>query len=233
MAPPLLPALTPDCKAYDEADWTPIYRPANYEKKPYEVPTHKYDDEYEYTSISKWFADESVENFPDYFTSGLIAYASPDEVVNANNTVTPGAEGSFGTFAFGLNAWEDVICYVRHSLATMPFRLARWLIHRTSSSTSEDSTSRPPRPRRTSTRHPRAGPARLDWPSPTPSTPTEDSGRSSRSESRTDASRAPSPLVCSTTAVSPCLTSRALTDPLRRWTVLRGNLSIASMARSP
>jgi len=98
------------CKS-DDKDWTPYYRPADYEPKPYHVASHPYDDTYEYTSISKYFEDESVENFPEYFTSGLLAYASPYEVVNSNNTYTPGADGSFGTFAFGLNAWEDVICY--------------------------------------------------------------------------------------------------------------------------
>jgi len=76
---------------------------------------------YEYTSASKWFNDEDVENFPDYFTSSLVAYATPDAVVNSNNTVVPGAKGSFGTFAYGLNAWEDTICYVSQEFRPIYF----------------------------------------------------------------------------------------------------------------
>lgn len=95
----------------EHKDWKPIWRSPYDKAKPYHYADNKFDDMYEYTSASKWFNDEDVENFPDYFTSSLVAYATPDAVVNSNNTVVPGAKGSFGTFAYGLNAWEDTICY--------------------------------------------------------------------------------------------------------------------------
>ena len=103
-------------------DWKPIWRSPEDKVKPYHYADNKYDDTYEYTSAGKWFNDEDVENFPTYFTSSVVAYATPGAVVNANNTVVPGADGSFGTFAFGLNAWEDTICYVSDEFACTLYR---------------------------------------------------------------------------------------------------------------
>lgn len=90
-------------------DWKPYYRPSS---KYYTHPSWKYDDQHEYTDGTAWFRDSSVDNYPEYFTSFAVAYASPDTIINNNQTAVPGLPGGFGTFAFGLNSVDDVICYV-------------------------------------------------------------------------------------------------------------------------
>lgn len=51
-------------------------------------------------------------NFPFEFTSTAVAWARPETIVNNSQVAVPGLEGGFGTFAFGLNSIQDVICYV-------------------------------------------------------------------------------------------------------------------------
>lgn len=50
--------------------------------------------------------------FPFEFTSTVIAWAGAETIVNNSQVTVPGLPGGYGTFAFGLNSKEDVICYV-------------------------------------------------------------------------------------------------------------------------
>ncbi|GAA5898690.1 CHRD domain-containing protein [Sporobolomyces salmoneus] len=45
------------------------------------------------------------------FSSTYVAYASPDQIINNNQTAVPGEEGASGVFKFGIVASEEVICY--------------------------------------------------------------------------------------------------------------------------
>lgn len=53
-------------------------------------------------------------NFPFEFTSTAVAWAKSNTIVNNSQVAVPGLEGGYGTFAFGLNSVQDVICYVCH-----------------------------------------------------------------------------------------------------------------------
>lgn len=75
------------------------------------------------TDASKGYKDHKDEgghkahfnNFPFEFTSTAVAWARPETIVNNSQVAVPGLEGGYGTFAFGLNSVQDVICYVsRH-----------------------------------------------------------------------------------------------------------------------
>ena len=59
-----------------------------------------------------WKPSYQKDSFPFQFTSTLIAYAGPDQVVNNSQVAVPGLPGGYGTFSYGLNSHEDVICYV-------------------------------------------------------------------------------------------------------------------------
>jgi hypothetical protein len=48
---------------------------------------------------------------PFYFTSTYKIVATPDQVVDANNTITGGLEGALGYYNFGVNSYENTICY--------------------------------------------------------------------------------------------------------------------------
>ncbi|GAA5869482.1 hypothetical protein JCM8547_001501 [Rhodosporidiobolus lusitaniae] len=48
---------------------------------------------------------------PFDFTSTYSAWATPDQVVNADNTAVPGEEGAWGSFQYGINVHEEIICY--------------------------------------------------------------------------------------------------------------------------
>ncbi|KAF9877067.1 hypothetical protein CkaCkLH20_05333 [Colletotrichum karsti] len=48
---------------------------------------------------------------PFHFTSTYHVVATPDQVVDNNNTATGGLAGAIGYFSYGINSWEDVICY--------------------------------------------------------------------------------------------------------------------------
>ncbi|ORY58015.1 hypothetical protein BCR35DRAFT_271277 [Leucosporidium creatinivorum] len=55
--------------------------------------------------------DAVLKNGPFDFTSTYTAWATPDQVVNANSTPTPGEEGAYGHFSYGINAPQEIICY--------------------------------------------------------------------------------------------------------------------------
>lgn len=55
-------------------------------------------------------------NFPFEFTSTAVAWAKSNTIVNNSQVAVPGLDGGYGTFAFGLNSVQDVICYVSISL---------------------------------------------------------------------------------------------------------------------
>ncbi|KAJ3498680.1 hypothetical protein NLG97_g926 [Lecanicillium saksenae] len=48
---------------------------------------------------------------PFTFTSTYHVVATPDKVVDAQNNFTGGLQGSSGSFLFGINSHENVICY--------------------------------------------------------------------------------------------------------------------------
>ncbi|KAI8304112.1 hypothetical protein K4K59_012931 [Colletotrichum sp. SAR11_240] len=48
---------------------------------------------------------------PFHFTSTYHVVATPDQVVDNNNTATGGLAGAIGYFNYGINSQEDVICY--------------------------------------------------------------------------------------------------------------------------
>lgn len=48
---------------------------------------------------------------PFTFTSTYNVVAKPENVVDSNNNPTGGLEGSSGTFNFGINSHDNVICY--------------------------------------------------------------------------------------------------------------------------
>jgi hypothetical protein len=48
---------------------------------------------------------------PFDFTSTYKIEATPDQVVDANNTYTGGLKGAYGIYKFGINSKENVICY--------------------------------------------------------------------------------------------------------------------------
>ncbi|KAL0943501.1 CHRD superfamily protein [Colletotrichum truncatum] len=48
---------------------------------------------------------------PFHFTSSYHIVATPDQVVDNNNTATGGLAGAIGYYSYGINSWEDVICY--------------------------------------------------------------------------------------------------------------------------
>lgn len=51
---------------------------------------------------------------PFHFTSTYNLIATPDKVINANNTVQAGETGAIGYYNYGINAELDIICYVSH-----------------------------------------------------------------------------------------------------------------------
>lgn len=56
---------------------------------------------------------ELCDAFPFEFTSTLVAYATPDTIINNNQTSVPGLEGGSGIFRFGLNSKEVRPCLSR------------------------------------------------------------------------------------------------------------------------
>ena len=48
---------------------------------------------------------------PFVFTSTYNVVATPDQVVDANNTLTGGLAGAKGWFNYGINSHENVICF--------------------------------------------------------------------------------------------------------------------------
>lgn len=53
-----------------------------------------------------------LKDFPFCFTSTYQIVATPDQVVNANNTATPGEPGAIGYYNYGIQADLDLICWV-------------------------------------------------------------------------------------------------------------------------
>ncbi|KAM0789250.1 hypothetical protein ACM66B_000093 [Microbotryomycetes sp. NB124-2] len=71
----------------------------------------KYDDHGK--EMKEYYDDghSGLTNGPFQFTSTYKAYATPDQVVNANSTPTPGEPGAYGWFQYGIYAPEEIICY--------------------------------------------------------------------------------------------------------------------------
>lgn len=72
------------------------------------VPTWKGND-WKGKDNKKYWKD--VKDYPKYFTSTYEVKATPDQVVNANNTFTGGLDGAEGLYRYGINKDCDVICY--------------------------------------------------------------------------------------------------------------------------
>ncbi|KPI35254.1 uncharacterized protein AB675_3756 [Cyphellophora attinorum] len=63
------------------------------------------------------------KGFPFKFTSIYQVTATPDQVVNANNTVTPGEPGAVGYYNYGINSELDLICwYITLKGVTGPYQ---------------------------------------------------------------------------------------------------------------
>merc|ERR1712000_542875 len=52
-----------------------------------------------------------LKDFPFCFTSTYQIVATPDQVVNANNTATPGESGAIGYYNYGIQSEMDLICW--------------------------------------------------------------------------------------------------------------------------
>ncbi|KAL7417648.1 hypothetical protein BDY24DRAFT_411613 [Mrakia frigida] len=55
--------------------------------------------------------EDLIESGVFGFTSTYAAYATPDQVVNGSQVSVPGEPGAWGTFKFGINAPEELICW--------------------------------------------------------------------------------------------------------------------------
>lgn len=53
-----------------------------------------------------------LKDFPFCFTSTYQIVATPDQVVNANNTAVPGETGAIGYYNYGIQSDMDLICWV-------------------------------------------------------------------------------------------------------------------------
>jgi hypothetical protein len=63
------------------------------------------------------------KGFPFKFTSIYQVTATPDQVVNANNTLTPGEPGAVGYYNYGINSELDLICwYITLKGVTGPYQ---------------------------------------------------------------------------------------------------------------
>ncbi len=60
--------------------------------------------------------DTAKDAFPFHFTSTLVTYASPNNVINNSQVAVPGLPEGWGKFQFGLNSVDNVICYVSRSV---------------------------------------------------------------------------------------------------------------------
>jgi len=78
----------------------------NWEKKTPE-PYHKEDD---YKKDDKKYDDKKHDG-PFWFTSTYVVYATPDTIINNNQTAVPGVPGASGTYKLGINSEEEYICY--------------------------------------------------------------------------------------------------------------------------
>ncbi|GAA5946559.1 hypothetical protein JCM3765_000295 [Sporobolomyces pararoseus] len=94
------------------------------------------------------------------FSSTYVAYATPDQVINNNQTAVPGEEGASGVFKYGIVASEEVICY---SIAVE--------ISGNYSSPAKTATHIHEAP------YGRAGPPRIAFPNPTSDSPIDEFGR--------------------------------------------------------
>ncbi|TQN64917.1 hypothetical protein CSHISOI_10643 [Colletotrichum shisoi] len=55
--------------------------------------------------------DNKGSRGPFTFTSTYDVVATPGQVVGSNNTFTGGLEGAVGYYRYGINSWDNVICY--------------------------------------------------------------------------------------------------------------------------
>jgi hypothetical protein len=109
---------------------------------------------------------DGEKDFPFCFTSTYQIIATPDQVVNANNTATPGEPGAVGYYNYGIQSDLDLICWV-----SSPTSVLQAYIDSCSTSPSRASlvlTSPPPGPPPISIRPTRASTVLLASLSPTP-----------------------------------------------------------------
>ncbi|KAK4051375.1 hypothetical protein OIV83_002859 [Microbotryomycetes sp. JL201] len=104
--------------------------------------------------------DKGLSNGPFQFTSTYKAYATPDQVINNNQTAVPGEAGAYGWFQYGIYAPDEIICW----------NITVYLSGNYSS------------PAKTATHiheapFGRAGPPRLAFPNPTSDAPLDTFGR--------------------------------------------------------
>lgn len=58
--------------------------------------------------------------YPFQFTSTLVAFATPNTIINNSQVAVPGLAEGWGEYRFGLNSIDNVICYVSLLLCTCP-----------------------------------------------------------------------------------------------------------------
>lgn len=68
----------------------------------------KWDDKDDHKDDYHYEADA----FPFEFTSTLVAWAGPDQVINNSQVAVFGLPGAWGTYKFGLDSVTDTLCYV-------------------------------------------------------------------------------------------------------------------------
>jgi len=54
---------------------------------------------------------DSLDSFPFHFTSTFHAKATPDTIITNAGASVPGQPGAVGYYSFGLNSYQEVICY--------------------------------------------------------------------------------------------------------------------------
>jgi len=70
------------------------------------VDDKKYDDKKEYD-----YKEHSLSAFPFHFTSTFHAKAVPNTIIASDGSNVPGQEGAYGLYNFGINSYEEVICF--------------------------------------------------------------------------------------------------------------------------
>lgn len=108
-----------------------------------------------------------LKDFPFCFTSTYQIIATPDQVVNANNTATPGESGAIGYYNYGIQSDMDLICWV--SDLERPLGQFNNYFSISLSKALQDPINHPQKLPRTSTRLTRVGVAPLASHSPIPS----------------------------------------------------------------
>jgi hypothetical protein len=67
--------------------------------------------------------------YPFQFTSTLVAFATPNNIINNSQVAVPGLPEGWGEYRFGLNSIDNVICYVSCSSGFIASFYLAWCVH--------------------------------------------------------------------------------------------------------